>query len=47
MFSAHKEELKLCHVKFDIITGSDFEERFQQAIDLIKKKFNFDLNWGA
>ena len=33
MFSAHKEELKLCHVNFDIITGSDFEERFQQAID--------------
>ena len=42
MFSAHKEELKLCHVNFDIITGSDFEERFQQAIDLIKKKINFD-----
>ena len=47
MFSAHKEELNLCHVKFDIITGSDFEERFQQAIDLIKKKINFDWNWGA
>jgi nicotinamide riboside kinase len=29
-------------VNFDIITGSDFEERFQQAIDLIKKKINFD-----
>ena len=42
MFSAHREELKLCHVNYDIITGSDFEERFQQAIDLIKKKINFD-----
>ena len=41
MFSAHKEELKLLNVKFNVITGSDFEERFQQAIDLIKKKINF------
>ena len=42
MFSAHKEELKLRNLNFDIITGSDFEERYKQAIDLIKKRINFD-----
>ena len=41
MFSAHKEELKLCNANFDIITGQDFEKRFQKAIDIIKKKINF------
>ena len=41
MFFAHKEELKLCNVNFDIITGPDFEKRFQRATNLIKKNTNF------
>ena len=41
MFSAHKEELKLCNVNFNIITGSNFEERFQKSTNLIKKYTNF------
>ena len=41
MFSAHNEELKLRNVNFDIITGPNFEERFQKAKNLIKKNINF------
>ena len=42
MFSAHKDELESYNVDFDIIFGADFENRFQQAINFIEKKINFE-----
>ena len=41
MFLAHKDELELQNVNYNIIFGSDFENRFQQAINLIEKRINF------
>ena len=37
MFKAHKLELDILKVKFDIITGQNFKKRFNTAVDLINK----------
>ena len=37
MFKAHKLELDILNVRFDIITGQNFNKRFNTAIDLINK----------
>ena len=47
MFLAHKFELDNLNVNYDIIEGSDFNKRFIQAVNYIKKNINFDQNWGA
>ena len=47
MFLAHKFELDILNVNYDIIEGSDFDKRLKQAVDYIKKSINFELNWGA
>jgi NadR type nicotinamide-nucleotide adenylyltransferase len=47
MFLAHKFELDILNVNYDIIEGSNFDKRLKQAVDYIKKSINFELNWGA
>jgi len=37
MFKAHKLELDTLNVRFDIITGQNFNKRFNTAVDLINK----------
>ena len=37
MFNAHKLELDILNVRFDIITGQNFNKRFNTAVDLINK----------
>ena len=37
MFKAHKLELDTLNVRFDIITGQNFNKRFHTAVDLINK----------
>ncbi len=37
MFKAHKLELDILNVRFDIITGHNFNKRFNTAVDLINK----------
>ena len=37
MFNAHKLELEILNVRFDIITGQNFNKRFNTAVDLINK----------
>jgi len=39
MFEAHKLELDLLGVSYDIIIGSDYKKRFEDSIDFISKKF--------
>ena len=39
MFLAHKKELDNLNVNYDIINGSDFEKRFNQALEYIKIKY--------
>ena len=39
MFDAHKFELDLLGVSYDIIVGSDYKKRFEDSIDFISKKF--------
>ena len=39
MFDAHKLELDLLGVSYDIIVGSDYKKRFEDSIDFISKKF--------
>ncbi|MDA0331527.1 MAG: ATP-binding protein [Bacteroidetes bacterium] len=39
MFEAHKLELDLLGVSYDIIKGSDYKKRFEDSIDFISKKF--------
>ena len=39
MFDAHKLELDLLGVPYDIIVGSDYKKRFEDSIDFISKKF--------
>ena len=39
MFKAHKLELDLLGVSYDIIKGSDYKKRFEDSIDFISKKF--------
>ena len=47
MFLAHKFELDILNVNYDIIEGSNFDKRLKQAVDYIKKSNNFELNRGA
>ena len=47
MFLAHKFELDILNVNYDIIEGSNFDKRLKQAVDYIKKSINLELNWGA
>ena len=47
MFLAHKFELDILNVNYDIIEGSNFDKRLKQAVDYIKKCINVELNWGA
>ena len=47
MFLAHKFELDILNVNYDIIEGSNFDKRLKQAVDYIKKSINFEKNWGA
>ena len=39
MFLAHKKELDNLNVDYDIINGSDFEKRFNKALEYIKNKY--------
>ena len=39
MFLAHKKELDNLNVDYDIINDSDFEKRFNQAVEYIKNKY--------
>ena len=39
MFEAHKLELDILNVPYDIITGPDYNERFKDSINFIRKKF--------
>jgi len=39
MFEAHKLELDLLGVSYDIIKGPDYKKRFEDSIDFISKKF--------
>ena len=39
MFLAHKKELDNLNVDYDIINGSDFEKRFNKALEYIKIKY--------
>ena len=39
MFLAHKEELDNLNVDYNIINDSDFEKRFNQAVEYIKNKY--------
>ena len=39
MFEAHKLELDLLDVSYDIIKGPDYKKRFEDSIDFISKKF--------
>ena len=39
MFDAHKLELDLLGVSYNIIVGSDYKKRFEDSIDFISKKF--------
>jgi len=41
MFKAHKLELDILNVRFDIITGQNFKKRFNTAVDLINKNLYF------
>ena len=47
MFLAHKFELDILNVNYDIIEGSNFDKRLKQAVDYIKKSINLEYNWGA
>jgi nicotinamide riboside kinase len=42
MFLAHKFELDNLNVNYDIIEGSDFNKRFIQAVNYIRKSINLD-----
>ena len=39
MFLAHKKELDSLNVDYDIINDSDFEKRFNQAVEYVKNKY--------
>ncbi len=39
MFLAHKKELDNININYDIINGSDFKKRFEQALKYIKNKY--------
>ena len=39
MFEAHKLELDLLDVPYNIIKGTDYKKRFEDSIDFISKKF--------
>ena len=38
MFLAHKFELDNLNINYDIIEGSDFNKRFKQAVNFIRKR---------
>ena len=42
MFLAHKFELDNLNVNYCIIDGSDFNKRFIQAVNYIRKSINLD-----
>jgi len=42
MFLAHKFELDILNANYDIIEGSDFDNRLKQAVNHIKKSINFE-----
>ena len=39
MFEAHKLELDILNTNYDIISGSNYDKRFQDSVDFIRKKF--------
>ena len=39
MFLAHKKELDNLNADYNIINGSNFEKRFNQALEYIKNKY--------
>ena len=39
MFEAHKLELDILNINYDIISGSNYDKRFQDSVDFIRKKF--------
>ena len=39
MFEAHKLELDILNINYDIITGSNYDKRFQDSVNFIRKKF--------